>query len=308
MYVITGASGHTGSVVARTLLERGERVRIVLRDEAKAAVWRQWGAEVTLAELHDASALSLAMMGARGAYLLLPPPTPSSTGVLGDRLRMVDAMGRAVKASGVPHFVLLSSMGAQHPEGTGIVKTLHLAERELGALGVPMTILRAAYFMENWGAALPPAVEAGVLPSFFGPSDRPIHMVATRDVGEVAARMLLEPALSRRVVELAGPVDYSPDEVADTAARLLGRRVRVEEFLPAAMVPMLEDLGFSTELAHLMMELTEGINRGQVTFERPRQMARGRTTLDEVFGGMLRAMRALPHLGFGAEDGSGASP
>ena len=308
MYVITGASGHTGSVVARTLLERGERVRVVLRDEAKADAWRQWGAEVALAELHDASALSLAMMGARGAYLLLPPPAPSSTDVLGDRLLMVDAMGQAVKASGLPHFVLLSSMGAQHAEGTGILKTLYLAERELGALGVPMTILRAAYFMENWGTALPPAVEAGVLPSFFGPSDRPIHMVATRDVGEVAARMLLEPALSRRVVELAGPVDYSPDEVADTAARLLGRRVHVVERLPAALVPMLEDLGFSTELAHLMREMTEGINRGQVFFERPRQLARGRTTLDEVFGGMLRAMKALPHLGFGAEEGSGASP
>ncbi|HEX8819067.1 MAG TPA: NmrA family NAD(P)-binding protein [Archangium sp.] len=307
MYVITGASGHTGSVVARSLLERGERVRVVLRDESKASAWRQWGAEVVLADLHDAAALTLAMMGARGAYLLLPPPPPSSTGVMEDRLRMVDAMRQAVKASGVPHFVLLSSMGAQHAEGTGLVKTLHLAERDLGALGVPMTILRAAYFMENWSFALPPAVEAGVLPSFFGPSDRPIHMVATRDIGEVAARMLLEPALSRRVVELTGPVDYSPDEVADTAARLLGRPVHVEEHNVAAMVPMLEELGFSGELAHLVMELTEAINRGHAVFERPRQFARGRTTLDEVFGGMLRAMKALPHLGFGAEESTSVS-
>jgi uncharacterized protein YbjT (DUF2867 family) len=304
MYVVTGASGHTGAVVARTLLEKGARVRVILRDEAKAGPWRQWGAEVVLADLRDVAALSLAMVGAQGAYLMLPPPVPSSTGVMEACWTVVDAMRRAVDESGLPHFVLLSSVGAQHPGGTGLVKTLNLAERELASVGTPMTLLRSAYFMENWGAGLPAVVASGVMPSFIGPSDRPLHMVATRDVGELAAQLLCEPALSRRVVELTGPVDYSPDEVADTLARLLGRPVRVEEHLPAALVPMLMGQGFSEEVANLLSELDEALNRGQLTFEHPERVVRGRTTLDEVLGGMLRAIGALPHrvgTGAGAE-------
>lgn len=301
MYVVTGASGHTGAVVARTLLEQGARVRVILRDEVKAGPWRQWGAEVMLADLRDAAALSLAMVGAQGAYLMVPPPVPSSTGVMEACWTVVDAMRRAVDESGLPHFVLLSSVGAQHVEGTGIVKTLHLAERELGSLGRPMTIVRAAYFMENWGEGLPAVVASGVMPSFIGPSDRPLHMVATRDIGELAAQMLCEPTLSRRVVELAGPVDYSPDEVADTLARLLGRPVRVEEHTPAALVPMLMGLGFSEEVANLLSELDDALNRGRLTFEHPERIVRGRTTLDEVLGGMLRAIGALPHMGAHAE-------
>ena len=69
---------------------------------------------------------------------------------------------------------------------------------------------------------------------------------------------------------------------------------RVEEHTPAAMVPMLEDVGYSAELAHLMAELVESLNRVQLTFEHPERVLRGRTTLDEVLGGLLRAMRALP--------------
>jgi hypothetical protein len=67
-------------------------------------------------------------------------------------------------------------------------------------------------------------------------------------------------------------------------------------------------LGFSEELAQLMMELTEAINRGHATFEHPRHRVRGWTTLDEVLGGMLRAMNALPGKGAGTEEGMTPSP
>lgn len=308
MYVVTGASGHTGSVVARTLLERGERVRVILRNESKAEPWRKWGAEVVLADLRDVAALALAMVGAQGAYLMVPPPVPSSVGVLEACWTVVDAMRRAVDESGLPHFVLLSSIGAQHSDGTGIVKTLNLAERELGSLGRPMTILRSAYFMENWGAGLSSVVGSGLLPSFIGPSDRAVHMVAARDVGETAAGMLREPTLGRRLVELAGPEDYSPSDVAATLGRLLGRPARVEEHTPAALVPMLMDMGFSEELANLLAELDDAINRGRLTFEQPGLVVRGWTTLDEVLGDMLRSIGALPRMGAGAEAGTPVSP
>ncbi|WP_052517610.1 NmrA family NAD(P)-binding protein [Archangium violaceum] len=304
MFVVTGASGHTGSVVARALLRQGHRVRVILRDEAKAEPWRRLGADVVLADLRDVSALALAMVGARGAYLMVPPPMPASTGVMEACWSVVDAMGRAVEESGLPHFVLLSSLGAQYPMETGLVKTLYLAERELGSRGTPMTVLRAAYFMENWGEGLPAVADSGVMQVFLGPADRRIHMVAARDVGEVAARLLREPTLGRRVVELTGPVDYSPVEVADTLARLLGRPIRLEEHLPAAGVPMRMGMGFSAEMAHLLAELDNAILHGRLTLEHPLHVVRGWTTLEEVLGGLLRSLQSSPHPG----EGTTASP
>ncbi len=162
-----------------------------------------------------------------------------------------------------------------------------------------MTILRSAYFMENWGEGLPAVVDSGVMPDFIGLAERKLHMVATRDVGEVAARLLREPTLGWRVVELTGPVEYSPLDVADTLERLLGRPIRVEEHMPAAQVPMLMGMGYSAEVAHLLAELDEAIHHGRLTFEHPIHVVRGWTPLEEVLGNLLRAIGALPYMGEG---------
>ena len=73
MFVIAGASGHTGSVVASTLLAQGKKVRVIVRDEKKGAAWKQKGAEVAIADLDDAKALTRALEGAEGVWALVPP-------------------------------------------------------------------------------------------------------------------------------------------------------------------------------------------------------------------------------------------
>src|ERR1043165_7598852 len=82
MYAIAGVSGHTGSVAAETLLAQGKPVRVIVRDAAKGAAWSQKGAEVAVASLEDTAALTRALTGVAGAFVLLPPqgtiasPTP----------------------------------------------------------------------------------------------------------------------------------------------------------------------------------------------------------------------------------------
>ncbi|HWL85044.1 MAG TPA: NmrA family NAD(P)-binding protein, partial [Polyangiaceae bacterium] len=70
MFVIAGVTGNTGSVVAETLLARGEMVRVIVREAAKGASFAARGAEVAVASLDDSAALSKALAGAKGAYLL----------------------------------------------------------------------------------------------------------------------------------------------------------------------------------------------------------------------------------------------
>src|SRR5438874_2043981 len=110
MFVVTGATGHTGSVVAKTLLDQGKQVRVVVRDAKKGDEWKKRGAEVAVAELSDAAALARAFEGADGVYLLVPPNYGSST-VLADQRRLVDGYADAIARANPRHVVLLSSIG-----------------------------------------------------------------------------------------------------------------------------------------------------------------------------------------------------
>jgi uncharacterized protein YbjT (DUF2867 family) len=79
MYAIAGVTGNTGSVVAETLLAQGKPVRVIVRDAAKGEPWRANGAEVAVASLDDAAALTRALTGVEGAYLLIPPNLSTTT-------------------------------------------------------------------------------------------------------------------------------------------------------------------------------------------------------------------------------------
>ena len=68
MFVVLGASGNTGKVVAETLLSQKRNVRVVVRDAAKGQAWKEAGAEVSIADVEDGAALERAFSGAEGAY------------------------------------------------------------------------------------------------------------------------------------------------------------------------------------------------------------------------------------------------
>ncbi|MBX3264600.1 MAG: NmrA family NAD(P)-binding protein [Labilithrix sp.] len=267
MFVVAGVTGKTGSIVAETLLAAGKKVRVLVRDAAKGAPWEARGAEVrVLASLDDSTALAAALEGAEGAYLL-SPPSMGAEDFLAERRVTVDALAAAVERSRVPHVVFLSSVGGQHPGATGPIRTVHYGERRLAETGAKLTFVRAAYFLENW-AAVVAAVKAGKLPTFI-PADRVIPMVATRDIGAVAAKALLDgpPASKVDVLELAGAKDLSAKDVAAIFGRLVGRSVEAEEAPLDAVVPTFTSFGASTSVAGLFREMYEGIARGTVTWE-----------------------------------------
>ena len=187
VYVILGASGNTGSIVANFLLSKGKKVRVVGRDSGRLKRFVDKGAEAFTADMSDAAALTKAFSGARAAYLLLPPAKSRE-----DQERESDAIAKAVKESGLRYAVFLSSYGAQVPEGTGPVAGLHSSEQKLDAIGgLNVLHLRAAYFMENNLAAIGMIHRMGLFGNALLP-DVKFPMVATRDVGNYAAQRLLD--------------------------------------------------------------------------------------------------------------------
>jgi uncharacterized protein YbjT (DUF2867 family) len=284
MFVIAGASGNTGKVVAETLLGQGRAVRVVVRNPKKGEPWRQRGAEVAVAALDDTEALAATLRGAEGAYLLLPP-LHESTSPRADNARRTESIVKAVEASGVKHVVLLSSIGADRAEGVGPIGTLHDAERAFSRVRADVTFLRPGYFMENWGASLY-ALAQNVLPTFLA-ADRAIPMVATRDIGTAAARLLVEGGRGKRVVELAGPRDYSPRDIAAALSRIVGREVTVQQGPEEAMVDALTGAGVNTAWARLYLEMTHGINTGSITWQPGQPRVRGTTEIDAVLAQLV---------------------
>jgi uncharacterized protein YbjT (DUF2867 family) len=285
MYVISGASGNTGKVVATRLLKAGKQVRALARNADKAKELAALGAEVVAVDLSDRVGLERALVGATGFYLLSPPDMGSHS-FLAERSQLLAAVASTVKAAAVPHVVFLSSIGAQHETGTGIIQTVAAGERALRGSGVPSTFLRAAYFVENWAAVLPVAKQDGVLPSFI-PGGLKTPMVSTVDIGTLAAEALLEGPRAERVLELSGPQDLTPQELAATVAKVLGKPVQLVEAPLDAVVPTFTSFGISADIAALYRGLYEGIINGKVAFEGGKAEAhRGTTTAEDT----LRAL------------------
>lgn len=289
MFLVTGITGNTGAAAADALLASGRRVRALVRSPEKARAWAARGVELVEGDVASADDLARAMAGVDGAYVLVPPDYAADD-FIARAAAIAGGVRAAVERSRPERLVFLSSEGAQAPEGTGIIRTLHAAEEILAGAPTRLTFLRAAYFQENWLAVLPLAAAQGVLPSMLD-LDRPQRMVATADIGRVAAEALraeTAPAL----IELAGPEDYSPRDVAAAASRVLGRSV--EPVVPprAAWEGIFQEAGLRAGAAELMAEMYDGIGSGAVTMSGVVPLLRGRVSIEEMLAGAAKRLAA----------------
>jgi NAD(P)H dehydrogenase (quinone) len=286
MYVITGATGHTGSIAARTLLEDGKKVRILARSAEKARPLAERGAEVVIGDLFDTKTLEKALDGATSMYLMSPPDMTAKDFVA-ERIPLLEKVVRTARGAKVRHVVLLSSIGAQVPSGNGPIQTLYAAEQALRRAEIPSTFVRASYFVENWAAVLPVAKKDGVLPTFL-PAGLTIPMVSTPDIGRVVALALLEGPRGTRIKELGGPADASANDVAAVVSKILGRDIAVAEAPLDAVVPTFTSFGISANIAGLYRDMYEGMRSRKVGWEGGEAEAvRGSVPLEETLRQLL---------------------
>jgi uncharacterized protein YbjT (DUF2867 family) len=260
-YVILGASGNTGSIVAHSLLLNGKNVRVVGRDAGRLQRFASKGAEAFTADMTDAAALSKAFRGARAAYLMLPPISSRE-----DQERESDAIAKAAKDAGLRYAVNLSSYGAHVAEGTGPIAGLHSSEQKLNAIsGLNVLHLRAAYFMENNLAAIDMIQRLGVFGHALLP-DLKMPMIATRDAGAYAGHRLLElDFLGKQTRELLGERDLSITDVTAVIGRAIGKPdLRYVQLSYDQMQQGLTEAGFSPKKAAIYIEMFKAINEGVI--------------------------------------------
>jgi len=268
-----------GGATARALLDAGKKVCGVVRDRARAAHWEKAGVELVVADVSDANALIEAFRGSEGVFAMMPPnydPLPEfpEARAFGATLKS------ALEAAGPGRVVYLSTIGADASESN--ILTQHtIIEQAIGSSSMPLAILRPGWFMENCSWDVGPVRERGVVPSFLQPLDKPVPMVATQDIGKVAAKILQEEWSGRRIVELEGPKGVTPNEIAATFARVLGKPVRAEIVPHESWEALFKSQGVKNPMPRIRM--LDGFNEGWINFKGgPEERLRGSVTLEEV--------------------------
>ena len=265
MYVVTGATGQTGNVVAKTLLSRGEKVRVIGRTSERLKALAAEGAEPFAADLTDAAGVTKALVGAKAVYVMMPPNL-TSPAFRSFQDRVTDAIVAALQSAGVTHAVTLSSIGADKPDKTGPVVGLHYLEQQLNRIdGLNVLHLRAGYFMENTLA------QTGIIQAMgtaVGPlrPDLKLPMIATRDVGEAAASALLNLDFRQKEArELLGQRDISMSEATQIIGRAIGKPdLRYTQAPDEQVRTALIQLGMSSNMADLILEMSVALNSGHM--------------------------------------------
>lgn len=264
-YVITGATGNTGSRIAKALLSRGNKVRAIARNADKLAELKAAGAETLAGNQEDVSFLAEAFKGADALYFMIPP-NYGAADFRGYQNKLADAGVAALSRSPVKHVVSLSSIGAHLPQKAGVVQGLHDMEQKLNTLGdIHIVHLRPAYFMENLFGLVGVVKQLGILGSPVR-ADLSFPMVATQDIAEVAVRRLSSLDFEGRQIHyVLGPRDISFTEAAPIIGKALGKpdlsyiAFPYEEAKKAMM-----GMGLSESAATAMVEFVESMNEGRV--------------------------------------------
>jgi uncharacterized protein YbjT (DUF2867 family) len=284
MYAVTGITGKVGGAVARTLLSAGQRVRAVVRDADKGRFWSDLGCEVAIAAMEDAEALTRAFAHVLGVFVLPPPNFDPEPG-FPEAKAVISAVRQALDATRPAKVVCLSTIGAQAAQ-SNLLSQRTLMEEALATLPSPITFLRPAWFMENLSGDVAQARDQGVLSSFLQPLDKAMPMVATADVGRVAAELLLQDWIGERVVELEGPEWVTQNGIAAELSKALHRPVRAEAVPRENWGAIFRAQGMRDPIPRIQM--LDGFNEGWITFEGgDASLVKGKVRLAEVIRNLV---------------------
>jgi uncharacterized protein YbjT (DUF2867 family) len=284
MYVILGATGNTGKIVAETLLDSGQKVRVVGRSKGRLEGFAVLGADLFEANVADSAALTTAFTGARAVYALVPP-NMASLDYRAEQDAASASIAKALEASGVTHVVALSSFGADKADKTGPVAGLHVMEERFSQIPkLNALFLRAGYFMENLLA------QPGIIKSFgmmAGPvnADLGLPMIATYDIATAAADALTKLDFAgHQTRELLGQRDLTYSQMAKIIGAAIGMPNLAYIQLPAdQIIQAMTQMGISKNMATLICEMSDGLNSGHMRALEPRSAANTTPTQFEQF-------------------------
>lgn len=252
--LVTGANGNLGRAVVAALSGAGVRVRAAARDPGKIAAGpnvEPAGFDYDRADTHGP-----ALRGVEGLFLIAPPLDPTAPA----RLNPVIDQART---NGVRHIVLTSALGVDAVEQA----PLRQVERHLMASGVPWTILRPNFFMENFSTGfLAPMVRQGGI--FLAAADGRTSFIAAGDIAVVAA-VAFSRGLTNRAFNLTGPEALDHASVAAILSRVSGRTITYQAIPEEAMLAGLRGSGMPEGAVQYVAALYAAVRAGYTSTVTP---------------------------------------
>jgi uncharacterized protein YbjT (DUF2867 family) len=281
-------------VVAQKLLASGAQVRVLGRDASRLAQFAGQlsgnRAEVVAVDMEDAPALEKALSGARAVYAVMPPNL-TAPDVRAYQERVTDSLAAAIRNNGVAYALALSSTGADLEKGTGPVLGLHSLEKKLGAIdGLNLLALRCGHFMENLLTQIGVIHSMGFMAGAVN-ADVPLPMIATADIGAVAAESLEKLDFTgKQTRELLGPRHVTNAEAAQIVGKAIGKPNLSYKHFPAMILkPAMKKIGLSANMVDLVLEMSESLNSGLMKSREPRSERNTTPTTLESFAATVFA-------------------
>lgn len=261
MIVITAPTGRIGGKLVRELAGDAEPVRVVARDPARLAPDVRDRVEVVRGSLDDPGVVAAAYAGA-DALFWLAPPDPRATSIDGHVLGLTGTTCAAIAAQGVKHVVGVSTLGRGVAKNAGQISAALAMDEMIMETGVHYRALCMPGFMENTLAQAGPIRDQGV---FYGllPGGLAGPTCATRDIAAVAARLLRDRTWTgQEDVQVLGPEDLAPDDMAAIMSDVLGRPVRYQRVPAEGYLASLTAAGMSEEWARGLVDMTTAVEAG----------------------------------------------
>ena len=260
-FFVVGATGQQGGAVVQSLLRQGRKVRALVRKTKqhsdKAEALRKQGVEMVLGDMTDQTSLEQSMSGVEGVFAM----TTFFEEGLDVEVQQGKIIAEAAKKAKVPHLVYSSVGGANRNTGIPHFESKWKVEQHIQQLGIPATILRPTFFMDNFATFMKEQILQG---NFTSPMHMGIklQMVAVTDIGEFGAAALIRPKdFLGQGIELTGE-ELTMEEVAQQLSLHLNRPVhftplpddQVEAMMGydmAAMFRWFNEVGYSGNIQDL---------------------------------------------------------
>ncbi|NBB21683.1 NmrA family NAD(P)-binding protein [Runella sp. CRIBMP] len=263
MYVITGATGHTGHIIVEELIAAGKKVKAVVRNATKGGPLAEKGAQLAVGDLEDSAFLKETFKGAEAVYLMVPPKW-NITDWRAYQREIIQNFVDALQGSGVKYAVVLSSMGAHMPTGAGPVSGLYDLEQALKTVaGLNVLNLRPGYFMENFLGNIG-LIKAAGIQGYALNADLKVPLVHTHDIAEVAVKHFLTLDFEGHShVFVAGAADYTMTEATAILSDAVGKPFHYVQFSPEDARAGMIGAGLPETIADGYNELFAGLNSGE---------------------------------------------
>ena len=255
-YAVTGATGHLGRLAIDALLERGTAaadVVAIVRTPAKAADLAQRGVTVRVGDYARPETLPAALADVDVLLLV-------SGNEVGQRVAQHAAVIDAAKRAGVARIVYTSLLRADSSQI--VLAPEHKAtEQLLHSAGLPFTILRNGWYLENYTAQIADHLARGTIVGAAG--EGRISAATRADFAAAAAAVLIEDGHENAVYELGGPA-FTLKELAAEISELSGRTVVYQDVSVAELTGILSGAGLDAGTAGFVAALDEAIARGEL--------------------------------------------